>query len=513
MGQPNLDFTMPGLNAAANSAAQKADTKKAPAADDPLAPPPGTTITRIPKVEPKKNGVRDLNLALSGLREAKIKQITVNCQTDKGPAGWRIDTSDSQDSPLVILRSGTEPVADLFLEPPSGDCFQKDFTIAVMYEDGQAANATAKAGEHTDPKLALDPKLPSNPRLDATLYLEGDERLFGKLENIGEDSLRLATFWQEHVTVPLDRILGVHFGLLDRKESRESFANRLKARSSEDLLLAQTKNGEVIAIPGVVERADGARLFFRYQGRTRTLPLAQVEGLVMAARPESRQPDELLPTFLLPGGVALSGRWKDLDTSVWKIVAAWGQDLNLPAGEIQSVRFRGGKVTYLGDLKPSKVEETPYFGHRLPWRSNVNLMGEPLTMSGQTYARGVAVHSRCSLTYDLDGRYTQFETLVGFDDATKGKGRVDCRVFADGKELYSNPDLRADLPPVKLALSVAGAQQLRLVIDYGRGQDTGDRVIWANARLLRQPPTARPAESTAPRSDGPPGTAQVTGNK
>ncbi len=96
---------------------------------------------------------------------------------------------------------------------------------------------------------------------------------------------------------------------------------------------------------------------------------------------------------------------------------------------------------------------------------------------------------------------------VGFDDAAKGKGRVECRVFADGKELYANPDLKASGPPVPLKLTVAGAEQLRLVVDFGRGQDTGDRVIWANARLFRAPPTGAKAPKTASRSDASPGAA------
>src|SRR5262249_4173181 len=151
---------------------------------------------------------------------------------------------------------------------------------------------------------------------------------------------------------------------------------------------------------------------------------------------EAEAPEDLRPAFALPGDVLISGRWKDLDTSSWTIETAWGQVMKLPAADIQGVRFRGGKMTYLSDLNPSKVEETPYFGHRLPWRRNVNLTGDPLKIDGQTYERGLAVHSRCSLTYDLNGRFATFETLVGFDDAAKGKGRVDCRVFADGKELY-----------------------------------------------------------------------------
>jgi NPCBM/NEW2 domain len=145
-------------------------------------------------------------------------------------------------------------------------------------------------------------------------------------------------------------------------------------------------------------------------------------------------------------------------------------------------------MTYLSDLTPSKVEETPFFGHRLAWRRDVNLRGEALRMKGRLYARGVAVHSRCALTYDLSGRYSTFEALIGFDDAAKDLGRVDCRVIADGKELYANPDLRASGQPVPLKLPVAGADQLRLFVDFGRGQDTGDRVIWANARLYRAAP-------------------------
>jgi hypothetical protein len=399
----------------------------------------------------------------------------------------------------VIHRAGTDLSADLFLEPPPGDCFQKNFTINLNYEDGQGANANIQADKHSDPKLAVDPKAPAVEPTDAWIHLTGEEKVFGKLGDINpaKETVRLTTPWQDQLEIPLARVAGIHFGLLDRKETTESFAKRLKTRGPEDLLLAQTKKGEVLAIPGILEGTEADRLRFQYQGRTRTLPLKQVEGLVMAARPES-PPEELRPTFSLPGGVTVSGRWKDLDSSTWKVETPWGQELKLPAAEIQGVWFRGGKMTYLSDLNPSKVEETPFFSHKFPWRRNVNLLGEPLKMNGATFERGLAVHSRCILTYDLNGRFATFEALVGFDDAVQGKGRVDCRVFADTKEIYANPDLRADAPPVKLSLPVSGAEQLRLLVDFGRGADTGDRVIWANARLYRQaPPKVKVAESSA----------------
>jgi len=211
-----------------------------------------------------------------------------------------------------------------------------------------------------------------------------------------------------------------------------------------------------------------------------------VEGVVMAARPETDSTNIPRSTFDLPGGVSVTGRWKALEANSWKVETSWGQEIHLPPQDVQEVKFRGGRLTYLSDLEPSRVEEAAFFGKKFAYKRDVSLLGEPLRIDGKTYDRGLAVHSRSSLTYDLNGQYATFETILGFDEASKGKGRVDCRIFADGKEIYANPDLRADTPPVPLKLSVTGAEQLRLSIDFGKGQDTGDRVIWANARLTRK---------------------------
>ncbi len=519
--QPNLDFTMHGLSFkpekklpnlpddvfALNSkdskspAAQKAVAKKeAPRRvekkdepeDDVNVPLPGTTAPKkIPRLNPKQSGIRDIHLALHHLRPSPIKQITITGQTDRGPASWRLDTTDSQDWPIVVRRSGSDTSADLFLEPPAGDCFEKDFTITLTYEDNQNANATTKAKIHTKPDLAVDPKAPSIPPLGVRVSMIHDEVIAGTFETIADDAMTITTTWNDRLTIPLTRIVGAHFAPIDRKESPESFARRLKSRGTEDLLLARTRGGEVIAIPGVVEGSTGDRMHFKYQGKSRTLPIALVEGLILAARNESDPADQLQARFQLPDGIAVSGRWKDLDTATWKVESPWGQEMKLPAADVSEVQFRGGRMTYLSDLAPSKVEEIPYFGRKLPWRRDVNLLGEPIKMDGRTISRGIAVHSRSALTYDLNGKFATFEATVGFDGSARGMGRVDCRVLADGKELYANPDLRATDPPVKLSLPVAGAEQLRLVVDFGKDQDTGDRVIWANARLYRPAPKGK----------------------
>ena len=367
-----------------------------------------------------------------------------------------------------------------------------------MYEDGQAGNATAIAQEHTDPKLAVDPKKPAVPLLDAWLYLTGDEKLFGKLEGIGPETLRLTTPWQDHLDVPLARVVGFTSGLLDRKESAESFAKRLKTRGSEDLLLAQTKNGEVIAIPGIVEGIDNDKLRFRYQDRTRTMPLKQVEGLIMAARPESpRLGRAATRRSRLPDGVVglrpmERPRHQRLED---RVGLGTGPE---PAGGRhpgRAVRRRQDDVS----LRPHAQQGrgNAVLRSSAPWRRDVNLLGEPLRMKGQTYPRGVAVHSRSA----LDVRPQRAILDV------RGPGRVRRRAKRPGPrrlpglrrrqgDFIPTPISRPTGSPVPLKLPVTGAEQLRLVVDFGRGQDTGDRVIWANARLYRpSPKTAASRES------------------
>lgn len=525
LGQPNVDATRAGGDDAIKADKEAArdqpkdqkdkeekdkpkDDASRPAADDLAAPPPGTAVVeKIPKVEPRPSGVRDLHLVLSGLHAAALKQVMIQCPTDKGQQAYRLDTAGSKDWPLVVARAGTETWADLFLEPPPGDCHDKQLTITLNYADGQQANATVKATEHTDPKLKFDPDSPVIA-LDARVYLAGDEQLYGKLEAVTEEALTLLTPWGDKVDVPLVRVVGVYMGMSDHKESPDSFARRLKGRGDQDLLLARAKDGEVVAIAGVVEAVKAGKLTFQYQGKSRTLPIKGVEGMVLANRPAPPAPTEVRPTFELTGGIVVSGRWAGITPETWQVEAPWGQTFRLPAATVQAVRVRGGQMSYLSDLEPVQVEEVPYFGRRVPYRRDGAQTGGPLKLDGRSLAKGLAVHSRTALTYDLGRRFERFEALVGFDEAGNRRGRVDCRVLLDGKELYANPDLRADGPTVPLNLPVAGGERLQLVVDFGPDDDIGDRLIWGNARLYRKPAAPAAPTATGPATNPKPASGQ-----
>ncbi len=526
LGQPNVDSTGRGGKDVAKEQEKTRDADKDKdkekdkevakdkpkpgGVDDLAAPPPGTArAEKVIKVEAKPNGIRDIHLSLSSLRPVVIQRVQIQCPTDKGQATWQLDTTGTDNWPLTITRAGVESWCDLFLEPPDGDCKDKEFAITLSYSDGQQANCKATATGSTDSKLKFDSDSPGHA-LDARVYLAGDEQLFGKLEAISGENLSLLTPWGDKLDIPMTRVVGVYFGMADHRESPEAFGKRLKTRGDQDTLLARAKDGEVVAINGVVEAINAGKLGFVYGGKTRTLPLKGVEAVVLANRPAPAPPTEVRPTFDLAGGIIVSGKWNTIEATTWQVEAPWGQTIKLPAGEIRSVRIRGGQMTYLSDLEPSQVEEIPYFSRRTPYRKDLTLTGKPLKLDGQIIDKGLAVHARTSLTYDLSKRYTTFETLVGFDETDGKKGRVDCRIFADGKEIYANPDLRADAPAVALNLPVTGVEQLKLLVDFGNDEDTGDRVIWGNARLYRRGPApkpATPAPATAPLTTPAPASA------
>ena len=61
----------------------------------------------------------------------------------------------------------------------------------------------------------------------------------------------------------------------------------------------------------------------------------------------------------------------------------------------------------------------------------------------------------------------------------------DCRVWVDDREEFTHIDLQADGEAAAIDISVEKAQTLKLEVDFGAGQDVGDRGIWGSPRLYR----------------------------
>jgi titin len=141
-------------------------------------------------------------------------------------------------------------------------------------------------------------------------------------------------------------------------------------------------------------------------------------------------------------------------------------------------------VTYLSDL--AWLSATNGWGpveKDMSNGGNATGDGNPLTLNGIKYAKGLGVHAASDITYALNGNYTSFLADVGVDDEEGASGSVDFQVFADGVKIYDSGVLTGNSATGNINVNVTGVNQLRLVVtDGGDGIDF-DHGDWAGARL------------------------------
>lgn len=169
--------------------------------------------------------------------------------------------------------------------------------------------------------------------------------------------------------------------------------------------------------------------------------------------------------------------------------ALCGPSVEVPLAKLVALDVFQGPATYLSDLTPEKEEVAGFLGAGWPWAADRTVRGRPLrllTKDGvSTFDKGLGTHPKTLLTYDLAGKYSRFESLVGLDAATGKRGRADVRIKLDGKEV-DLPALKALAagPAVAVRVDVRGAKELTLVIDFGPSGDVQADVDWAAARLV-----------------------------
>jgi hypothetical protein len=461
--------------------------------------------------------IQDVCLVVSGIHPARsIRRLEVS----GGGTVWKMDTAETStpegpanaqprgvagliagllnsamsggktEKPLhlAVQHSPGTDTAEVYLEPPRGDLFGKSITLSLAFDDESVASAAVKAATHTkaDLKVGEVATATESPAAvqQAVVYLDGGDRIAGELLAIEGDSLRVRSRLAAELKVAMSAVRGIAWSAAPGTEAGDLVFKHLATRGADDVAVALTKDQTPSSVAGRVESYADGKLQFAFEGQTRTISQARLVGIVLAARPAASR-WELHQTVQTLSGDVLSGHWTGLEGESLKLKPHWGGDIAIPIDRVSSITVRNGKLAFLSDLEPVQAEEVPYFSRTWPYQRDKSLLGEPLRIKGQTYAKGLAVHARSLLTYDLAGEYRQFKAVLGFDDAAGGRGRAACRVLGDGRVLFENADLRGSAEPVPLDLPIAGVKQLTLEVDFGEEEDIGDRLLWASARVVR----------------------------
>lgn len=436
------------------------------------------------------NGIQDIHLHARNLRPVNLKQVLVVCRFPGQLRVWRLDTSQSPHWRVAVDRDALAAEAELYIEPGSIDSFGQKFDVTYTYADGITAKESVVAGTRTSDKLKLNAQpqdvaaagvAVSPEEAVASTVLAGGDALRGKLQNMTAESLTLDKGWKTDVDIPLLRVKGVWFGNAAPAGAEAEYRQQLAAPVGKDVVLVRAPDDTTARIEVSLRGLDDEQLTVNFQGQDRQINRSRVLGIVLAAHPPLESPAGVVQVFRLASGDVLTGRWVGLADGVYEIETFWDSHLRVPAERVAQIRVRGGKVTSLADLEPIGVEETPYFGRVVPWARD----GGPAQLKGKQPIRAIAMHSRCVLTYDLEGQYEKFRATLGFDDSAGSLGQVDCQVLVDGRQQFDQRGFRAADEPVSVEVDLTGARQMALLVDFGGGQDVGDRILWAEPRLFR----------------------------
>ena len=470
-------------------------------------PPPATSVEWLGQDQhdyvrvggsKEPNGVQDIHLRLNHLpADRALEQVLIvvryPANTKHRFRAWRLDTTRTTHWRIAVerrLRVSPE-IADLYFEPDSVDAFGHEFDITLTFDDGQETKLRVSGASHTDDTLKLDASQRPEPDHGlrdlplVKLHFTGDSILRAHLREITDEQIEVVTETGDTVEVPFVQARGLTLIPGHSAEGDQQFRAALAQPGPRDQLILLTRKNRITRIDGVLEGLNAGELSWKYEGETRQVKLDRLVGVVFARHPNRAPPQGLYQTFHFRNGDQLQARWKTIQGNHWELELPWGHSIKIRAPDVHEIDFHGGRLTYLSDLEPAHLEEVPYFGRVMHLRRDTTFTGEPLVLGGTAYRKGLAVHSRCVVTYALDGQYADFRAVLGFDPSGEGRGDVACRVLVDGKPLFERTRFRGTEPPVPVHVSVAGGEQLTLECDFGEREDIGDRVLWADARLLR----------------------------
>ena len=428
-----------------------------------------------------------------GHKGHEVKSILCAVCALCGCSGF-LPTASLNAMPNLVELNGTPIEAALIsVDSTSKLSFQSsDRTVSLPF------NEFVRWGNPAPPKPQILVVLADGGRLLAAAAWAGGVPL--RLD--GDSLVVLTDIWGE-VRLPRSMVRGIVFAQRSHLRDRERLESAVLDAASAP---AETTGADAVQLTnsdrvvGELTALSGGSLELSTAAGAVKLPLSRVEAVVLG---NSRQP------FPRPAsGRTAVGRQPNVvvgtsDGSVLKALRVVADDKTLSVELGENLQIRGGNVkdvvllqslggafVYLSDLEPANYRHVPYLSIEWPYRRDRNVLGEPLTVAGQRYLKGLGMHSASRITYQLDGKFRRFEALAAIDDSADTKGSVTFGVYVsrDGQwtSAYTSDMVRGGVPPKPVSVDVDGAQALTLTVDFADRGDELDHADWLDARLVKK---------------------------
>jgi hypothetical protein len=320
----------------------------------------------------------------------------------------------------------------------------------------------------------------TSKRCDITLTLVDGDFLCGRVVDREADAVVLDTGDLGAVTLPLEALAGLRTVRAEQPGFRKALESLGEAASTEDRLLLN--NGD--SISGFLSGMDAEGVSLETDGGEKRIPFRLIVAGRFASQFSPTRDDPLAVVTFRSGGrlTARELHWAGIAV---QIRTRYNLRTRFEAERILRVDFLGGRWEWLSRREPISFTHTPMLSVGWPFVADRNVLGGPLTVAGESYERGIGVHSRSTLIYELKGEFREFVTHFGLDDDSGPYGDVSAYVLVDGVKRFEQTGIRHGklFGPVRLDVGRAG--RMELICDFGANGDIQDRFNWIEAAIIR----------------------------
>jgi hypothetical protein len=318
-------------------------------------------------------------------------------------------------------------------------------------------------------------------RDSVTLELVGGDRVFGRVDDAQSDTVVVDTQQWGKLEVPLERLARVVFsagGTPAYADSLKWFRQNFDSPDDRVLLT----NGDVVRgfIAGI--HREGIRLEIGDEVNVVPLRLAVAAQLVHPPADHPKDPHAIIG---LRDGQRLTVVQLEWQAGKLEAKAASGETVKPASDEVQSIEFQGGRWEWLSTRAPASAQHVPMLSMEWKHHADRNVLGGPLRVAGRQYERGIGVHSRSVLKYDLGGTCKEFVTWFGMDDESGRLANTNTVILVDGQQRFERVNVVAGVLHGPVRVDVSGAKRLELVVDFGLNGDIQDRFDWIEPGLVK----------------------------
>jgi len=268
--------------------------------------------------------------------------------------------------------------------------------------------------------------------------------------------------------------------LIDDPQETAEFAARAADKLKTDRIVI-AREGKRLVLDGVIGKVGADKIEFTLDGDLLPINRSRGRALYFAQKATGGKPAAMIADRRGDLWAAVAWRWQSGGVT---FKSAAGFERSILAPELSSIDLSSGRVAYLSDLEPALMQHTPGFDH--PWliQHDRGPHGRPLELDGRKFAKGLTLHSRTIVEYDLGGEYRRFQAQVGVPTAAGPSGDADVRIVADEKTLWRKR-VRAGENSQPVDFPIASVKRLRLAVDFGGNLDLGDHVAFADAKVVK----------------------------